>query len=163
MGWEPGAHDCPEASWPDLYHLASPSLTLAGNFWDLQAPTKPQGHSWAAVSETTWKREALSVLQQSRYWKERHEQNCSRTFWELEIPSGGHGLYLTQCLIRKSPLNRFLISVACDGSKQISLEHFFPKYIKVLGWFILRLHINIWANQADAMWLVCISIFKMEK
>ena len=131
--------------------------------WDLQAPTKPQDQSWAAVSETTWEREALSVLQQSRYRKERHEQNCSRTFWEREMPSGRCDLYLTRCLIRESPLSRFLILVACHGSKQISLEHFFSEYIKVLGWFILRLHINIWANQADAMWLVCISIFKMEK
>ena len=40
MGWEPGAH-----YWPDLRHLATPSLTLGGNFWDLQALTKPQDHS----------------------------------------------------------------------------------------------------------------------
>ena len=67
MGWEPGAHDCPGASWPDLYHLASLSLTLGGNLWALQALTRPQDHSLAAVSKMTSEREELSVLQRSRY------------------------------------------------------------------------------------------------
>lgn len=121
IGWEPGPHDWAGAGWPDLCYLATLSPTLGRNFWDLQALPKPQDYSWAPERFVV---KELSVPQPGRCGKECHEKTCLGTFWEMEITIWREWPLFHKMFNLKSPLNRLLLLVAHQGSKQIFLRAF---------------------------------------
>lgn len=110
-------------AWPKP--LVTQSLVEGGNFWGLQAFTKPQElrrvPEQPGANEITLKKERdLNASIRPVLWG-RPRANF---FWEMKIPSGWNDLYSAKCFVLKSPLSRHWVLVLSKVQNIFFLAHF---------------------------------------